>query len=49
MIILARYNRARITEEVATTDVDMTNRIWDEIADNWDICRVKWGHYTEQL
>ena len=44
MIILEWYHRARITEAVATTDVDMIQRIWDEIADSWDICR-----HTEQM
>ena len=49
MIILALYNRARITETVATLDTDMIHRIWDEIAYSWDICRVTRGTYTEQL
>jgi hypothetical protein len=32
--------RARITEAVATIDLDMIHRIWDDIAYRWDICRV---------
>jgi hypothetical protein len=39
MIILEWYNRARITQAVATTHVDMIQKTWDEIADSWDICR----------
>jgi hypothetical protein len=31
---------ARITEAVATIDVDMIQKIWDEFAYRWDICRV---------
>jgi hypothetical protein len=35
-----QYNRAQKTEAVATADVGMIGRIWDEIVDSWDICRV---------
>jgi hypothetical protein len=41
--------QARITEAFATTDVDMINRIWDEIAYRWDICHVTRGNHIEHL
>jgi len=41
--------RARISEAVATTDVDMIHRIWDETAYSWDIYRVIRGNSNEQL
>ena len=40
---------ARITETVATVDADMINRIWDEIFNRWDICRVTRGNLNEHL
>ena len=41
--------RAWITEAVATIDVDMIHRIWEEIAYRWDICRVTRENHIEQL
>jgi len=41
--------RARITEEVATTNVDMIHRIWEEIAYRWDLYCVTRGNHNEQL
>ena len=41
--------RARITEAVATTDVDVICRIWDAIAYRRDICRVTQGNHIKQL
>ena len=41
--------RARITEEVATIDVDMIRRIWDEIAYRWDIRRVTREKHIQRL
>ena len=41
--------RARITEAVATIDVDMIHRIWEEIVYGWDICRVTRENHIEQL
>jgi hypothetical protein len=41
--------RARITEAVATIDVDMIRRIWDETVYRWDICRVTRGNHNKHL
>ena len=41
--------RAWIAEAVATIDVHMIHRIWDEIAYGWDICRVTRENHIEQL
>jgi hypothetical protein len=40
---------AHIPEAVATIDVDIIHRIWDEIAYRWDICRVTRGNHIEHL
>jgi hypothetical protein len=39
--------QARITEAVAAIDVDMIHRIWNEVADRWDIRRVTRENHTE--
>jgi hypothetical protein len=41
--------RARIAAAVATVDVDMSHRIWDEIAYREDICRVTQENHIEHL
>jgi len=38
--------RARIAGAVATIDVDVICRIWEEIARSWDICCVTRGIHT---
>jgi len=40
---------ARITVSVATIDAGTIHRIWDEIFNRWDICRVTRGNYIEHL
>jgi len=41
------FSALRITEAVETTDADMINRIWYEIAYRWDICHVTRGNHIE--
>ena len=41
--------RTRTTEAVATTDVDMIHRVWDEVAYWLDIWFVTRGNHTEHL
>jgi len=39
--------QARTIEAVASIEADVIHRIWDEIADRWDIRRVTTEIHTE--